>query len=114
VRRWAWVILLSLLLLGLQARLWFADGGLREASSLRKAIAAQTAENQRIDECNARLRAELRDLESGKEALEERARYDLGMILPDELYVQLINDPASENQTTPSIAAEGLRCGPGS
>ena len=114
MRRWAWVILLSLLLLGLQARLWFADGGLRDASSLRKAIAAQTAENQRIDECTCRMRAALRELASGQEALEERARYDLGMILPDELYVQLINDPASENQTTPSIAAEGLRCGPGS
>jgi len=106
--------LLSLLLLGLQGRLWFADGGLREASSLRNAIRAQTAENQRIEECNARLRAELIDLESGKEALEERARYDLGMTLPDELYVQLISDPASDNQTTPSLTVEGLRCGPGS
>ncbi len=114
MRRWAWVILLSLLLLGLQGRLWFADGGLREASSLRNAIRAQTAENQRIEECNARLRAELIDLESGKEALEERARYDLGMTLPDELYVQLISDPASDNQTTPSLMVEGLRCGPGS
>ncbi len=114
MRRWAWVILLSLLLLGLQGRLWFADGGLREASSLRNAIRAQTAENQRIEECNARLRAELIDLESGKEALEERARYDLGMTLPDELYVQLISDPASDNQTTPSLTVEGLRCGPGS
>ncbi len=114
MRRWAWAILLSLLLLGLQAQLWFSDGGLRKASSLRKSIAAQTRENRRIEECNARLRAELIDLRSGQDALEERARYDLGMILPDELYVQLIGDPASTDAITPSFTTEGLRCGPGS
>lgn len=81
--------LLALLLL-LQFRLWVSDDGMREVWRLRAAIAGQSAENAGLDERNAQLAAEVRDLKAGMEAIEERARSDLGMIRPNESFYQVV------------------------
>jgi cell division protein FtsB len=91
---------LSILLVLLQYRLWFADTGVPRLWEMEHAIVQQIELNQQLDACNRALRAEVIDLKSGREALEERARSDLGMIKPGELFVSLVDDTA-----TPRISA---------
>jgi cell division protein FtsB len=74
------------LLVVLQGRLWLTDDGWREVSRLRASVATQEAENEKLMERNARLKAEVSDLKEGSEALEELARSDLGMVGPDESF----------------------------
>jgi cell division protein FtsB len=74
------------LLLVLQARLWFSDEGWTEVVRLRSSVAEQQAEIERLQQRNARLKAEVNDLKEGFDALEERARSDLGMVGPDESF----------------------------
>jgi cell division protein FtsB len=82
------VMLLTLLglLVVLQGRLWISDDGWPEVVRLRTSIEDQQAENERLAERNARLKAEVKDLKGGFAALEERARSDLGMVGPDESF----------------------------
>ena len=77
--------LIALLVL-LQGRLWFSDEGWPEVVRLRASVAEQQAEIERLQERNARLKAEVNDLKEGFAALEERARADLGMVGPDESF----------------------------
>jgi cell division protein FtsB len=91
--RWALVVAAFLLVLvGLQQRLWFGDGGLAEVADLERRIRAQTAENARLAERNRALEAEVQDLKTGLEAVEERARRDLGMIRRDETFYLLVGE----------------------
>ncbi len=87
--RWVMLVLL-LLLVALQFRLWFGEGGMRQVWQLERDLAAQEAENEKLSERNAELAAEVEDLRSGREAVEERAREELGMIGPDEEYYQVV------------------------
>lgn len=80
------VIVLVLLLGMLQARLWVSDDGLREVARLGHQIQLQQAENARLELRNRRLEAEIADLRTGREAIEERARTDLGLIGPQETF----------------------------
>jgi cell division protein FtsB len=85
-----WVSLLLLLLLAsLQVKLW-VSGGMREVWRLEKAVAKQTLENTRQNDKNAQLAAEVEDLKDGAEAVEERARSELGMVKNDEVFYQVI------------------------
>ena len=84
---------LLLVLLGLQSRLWLSDDGLRSVLNLRRSVAAQRAENAALEQRNAQLSAEVKDLKGGTTALEERARNDLGMVGKDETFYQVV-DPA--------------------
>jgi len=80
-------VLTLLILLGLlQARLWVSDDGFREVSRLNQQIARQRGENAVLRERNERLDAEIVDLRAGHQALEERARADLGLIGPHETF----------------------------
>jgi len=81
--------LLLFLLLGLQHRLW-VGGGLAEVRALRDRIDAQQAELEQLRARNRTLEAEVLDLSEGVEALEERARSELGMIKDGELFLQII------------------------
>lgn len=83
-------IVVLLLLLGLQYRLWLGDGGLRENAVLRTQIAAQERENAQLLERNKVLDAEVLELKKGMETIEERARHDLGMIKEGETLYQLV------------------------
>ena len=93
------VAILVVLLLLLQYKLWFGDGNQREVWQLRDAIEAQMQENERLQERNAALEAEVRDLKQGLEAIEERARNELGMIKNGETFYQIIEGPPSEKPT---------------
>ncbi len=85
------VLLVSLLAL-VQFRLWVGDKSLVEVWRLRQAIVEQSSENALLRSRNQRLEAEVRDLKTGLEAVEERARLELGMIRKDEIYFQIVED----------------------
>jgi cell division protein FtsB len=85
-----WVIaLFAFLLLAMQLELWFGDDRRPRLKTLEQEVAEQTATNQALAETNADLRAEVENLTQGKEAAEERARSELGLIEPDETYYQI-------------------------
>lgn len=95
-----WVIAgLIALLIGLQAKLWFGQGGRPEVARLQARVAAQRAENAALHKRNDALAADVEDLKSGTEAIEERARSELGMIKPGEVFYQVVEPdeaPAKE------------------
>ena len=91
-----WLIgILAALLLGLHFQLWVADGGVRDAYLLNRALNAQLAENARLAERNAALAAEVQDLNAGLAAIEERARNELGMIKDGETFYQVVDPPTA-------------------
>ncbi len=86
------IVLLAVLLGLVQFRLWVGDESLAEVWRLRLAIESQTSENVLLESRNQRLEADVRDLKNGLEAVEERARFELGMIRKDEIYFQIVED----------------------
>ena len=84
--------LLALLAL-VNAELWFGKGGLPYKIELEGRLQAQLAENAVAQLRNDRVEAEVRDLKEGLEMVEEKARYELGMIKPDEILVQISTRP---------------------
>ncbi|HUT40806.1 MAG TPA: cell division protein FtsB [Gammaproteobacteria bacterium] len=84
------VIVLLLLLVYLQYRLWFGDGSLQEAWQLHREVEAQREENLQLRERNDALDAEVLDLQQGLDAIEERAREDLGMVKEGETFYQIV------------------------
>ena len=87
--RWVAGILLAVLL-ALQWPLWFGEGSWRDVRELREIRERQELENADLRMRNRALEAEVEDLRSGTEAVEERARRDLGMIREDEVFFFLI------------------------
>jgi cell division protein FtsB len=83
-------ILLTLLVV-VQMQLWTGSGGIPEATRLHAALDAQLGENQRLRERNQGLAAQVEDLKSGSDAIEELARGELGMIRADETFHQIID-----------------------
>jgi len=81
---------LALAGLGLQAQLWFADDGYRKTLKLRAAVAEQRDLNEELKARNAALDAEVVNLKQGRDAAEERARTDLGMIGKTETFYQVV------------------------
>lgn len=84
---------LLLLLLLLQYRLWLAEDGVRQMWQLGDTVAEQRAENAELRRRNEALEAEVEDLRRGQDALEERARSDLGMIREGEVFFQVVREP---------------------
>ena len=76
--------------LGLQAELWFADGGYQKTVKLRNAVAEQRSLNDYLRDRNGALDAEVINLKQGRDAAEERARTDLGMIGEQETFYQVV------------------------
>ncbi len=74
----------------LQYRIWLSEDGVRELHRLETAVATQRTENDQLGERNRQLAAEVRDLKNGMQALEERARSDLGMIAGNETFYQVV------------------------
>jgi cell division protein FtsB len=87
--KWLTAALVIVVLL-LQYRIWLSEDGVRELRRLETAVAAQRAENDQKVERNRQLAAEVRDLKNGMQALEERARSDLGMIASNETFYQVV------------------------
>jgi cell division protein FtsB len=82
--------ILAGILIGLQYPLWLGDGGVMALWKLKQEIAVQKLENTGLKERNLALEAEVRDLKEGYEALEERARAELGMVRRGETLYQII------------------------
>ncbi len=94
-----WLIwLLVILLVLLQYRLWVGDGSLAEVWDLYQQVETQKAENRELSERNQALDAEVQDLKQGLEAIEERAREELGMTRDDETFYQIIEKPEAGNE----------------
>lgn len=87
--KWFLVVLVAVFF-ALQLKLWVGDGSLREVQRLREAITAQQTENATLAGRNAVLAAEVADLKTGLDAVEERARSELGMIRQGETFFQII------------------------
>ena len=87
-----WIIfLLASLFIALQVKLWVGDGSLAEVNQLNKAVEVQSQQNIKTKERNQALEAEVKDLKQGLEAVEERARSELGMIKKDnETFYQIV------------------------
>lgn len=83
--KWLAIALTALIAL-LQYQLWFGDGGLQELSDIRARADALEAENVPLRARNARLAAEVVDLKTGLDAIEERGRSDIGMVRADEQF----------------------------
>jgi cell division protein FtsB len=88
-------LLLVALLAVVHAQLWFGRGSVQDVAKLRRALETQKAANAQAQLANARLQSEVRDLKEGQEMVEERARSELGMVKPNEIYVQIAKEPAS-------------------
>jgi cell division protein FtsB len=81
------------LLFWLQYRLWIGEGSLAEVHNLQREIVAQRQDIAGLRQRNQTLEAEVQDLKHGLEALEERARVELGMIRDGEVFYQVIEAP---------------------
>ncbi|MEI7612200.1 MAG: cell division protein FtsB [Betaproteobacteria bacterium] len=86
--RWLSVALLALLAL-LQYPLWLGKGGWLRVWDVDQQLQQQKESNKKLEVRNAGLDAEVRDLKQGYDAIEERARFELGMIRQDEIFVQI-------------------------
>ncbi len=86
--RYVSLALIALLAL-VNAELWYGKGGVPRMLDLRGKLAGQQAANQSAKARNAQLDAEVRDLKEGLEIVEEKARFELGMLRKDEILVQL-------------------------
>lgn len=95
--RWLTLALIALLAL-LQYPLWLGKGGWLRVWDYDHQLAEQREANRRLEARNAGLDAEVRDLKQGYEAIEERARFDLGMIRQDEVFVQVPERAAAAPQ----------------
>jgi cell division protein FtsB len=82
--------LLGALILLVQVPLWLGKGGWLRVWEIDRQLGAQRAKNEQLQGRNQALDAEVRDLKQGLDALEERARYELGMIKPDEVFFQIV------------------------
>ncbi|SJN15219.1 Cell division protein DivIC (FtsB), stabilizes FtsL against RasP cleavage [Halomonas citrativorans] len=82
-----WVVVALLVVLGLlQYTLWLGNGGWRDLQIVEQRVTAQEEANLPMRERNARLAAEVTDLKTGLDAIEERARSDMGMVRSDEQF----------------------------
>ncbi|TZF91046.1 cell division protein FtsB [Cognatilysobacter lacus] len=92
--RYALLILIGLLavmLAVLQTRLWRGEGGREAVDVLQRQVDAQLHENGGLRQRNDALAAEVQDLKSGEAAVEDRARSELGMIRPGEVFYRVID-----------------------
>ncbi|ABD80508.1 cell division protein FtsB [Saccharophagus degradans] len=85
-------IILVVALLALQYRLWMGEGSIASVVSLNREIAKQKEENARLRERNRLLAAEVDALKQGKDAIEERARNDMGMIKEGETFFMIVDE----------------------
>ena len=85
--------ILAVLILAIQYPLWLGKGSWLRAWQVEDNLSKQKSRNVRLETRNAALAVEVQDLKQGTEAIEERARYELGMIRPDEVFFQIVDEP---------------------
>jgi len=96
-------IVFVLLILALQYPMWLGKGGWLQLRELNAQVAAQRQVNAELKARNEALDAEVRDLKQGVEAVEERARSELGMIRQDEVFFQLPADTPPARANKPDV-----------
>ncbi|CAN7665765.1 septum formation initiator family protein [Acidovorax sp. LjRoot66] len=87
VNRLVPVVLLALLA-AVHAQLWLGRGSLPRVNEMQRQIDVQKAANVQAQQANERLTSEVHDLKEGLDMVEEKARSELGMVRPNEIYVQ--------------------------
>lgn len=100
---WLLVALIALL----QYPLWLGKGGWLRVWETSRQLAAQREVNQKLEQRNTALEAEVRDLKSGFEAIEERARFELGFIKEGEIFVQVPQQAVTQPPAPPVQVAPG-------
>lgn len=83
-------LILVLTLISLQYKLWLGDDSVRQWRQLEQKTTAQTEENEQLLAHNKALAADIMELKHGDQALEEQARYELGMVKEGEVYYQVV------------------------
>ncbi len=91
-------LILLILLLVLEIKLWAGEGGMRDVWHLEQRLAEQKQENLKLKQRNEALSAEVQDLKNGKDAIEERARSELGLIKPGEIFYQVVEPPTADKK----------------
>lgn len=89
-------IILIILLVLLQYRFWVGEGSQQEIWRMKKAVDLQQQENEKLRARNKALEAEVQNLKKGLDAIEERARSELGMIKEGETFYQVIEPEADQ------------------
>ena len=100
------ILIIALVLL--QAKLWLGEGGYRDVQRLRERVAEQEEENAALKARNETLRAEVEDLREGLDAVEERARSELGMIREDEEFYLVVPSP-DKDENAGQLSQDGGR-----
>lgn len=100
--RWLLAILVVILVV-LQYRLWIADGSMAEKRRLEQQVVEQTEVNRQLSQRNAVLEREVLELQTGNEAVEERAREQLGLIREGEVFYQVVE---KKEDATPASNAK--------
>jgi cell division protein FtsB len=107
--RWIALILL-VALIALQLKLWSGSGGMQSVDNLRVAVKKQADDNAKLVQRNQALAADVLDLKHGDQAIEARARTELGLIKPGEVVYQVV-EPA-RTASSPAPAASAARGSP--
>ena len=84
-------VFLILVLASLQYKLWFSDSSVLKIDQLNKKLSAQMEQNNKLSARNRAIEADISELKSGDQALEEQARSDLGMVQQGETYYQFVD-----------------------
>ncbi len=82
-------LVLVLLLILLQYSIWTGRGSVGQVADLEKNLVTLRAKNQQTEADIARLRSEIQDLQEGVSIVEEKARYEMGLVKPNEIFVQI-------------------------
>ncbi len=99
--RWL-ALVFAVLIVALQYPMWLGKGGWLQVRELDRQVAAQREANARLKARNEALDADVRDLKTGSEAIEERARSELGMVRQDEVFFQVQPAAAPEKPPVPA------------
>ena len=86
-------LVLILSLIGLQYKLWLGEGSIRQWQQLEHKTTSQTEENEKLLARNQAIEADITELKSGDQSLEEQARDELGMVKDGEVYYQFVESP---------------------
>jgi cell division protein FtsB len=101
------VLTLAVLLLLIQWPLWFGKGGWLRVAELQRQVDTQRAGNGQLVARNEALAAEVGSLRAGREAVEERARHQLIMVRPDEVFFQVVSGAGAP--AAPAVPASPRR-----
>jgi cell division protein FtsB len=105
------ITLVALLAL-IQYPLWLGKGGWLRVWDIERQLGVQVQVNARLQERNRALHEEVLDLKEGTGAIEERARYELGMMRHDEIFVQIADAEVATNAAPPSAGATRVSAWP--